>query len=55
VVGAHTEPAAAAAMVEEALSRALAEISALDSETRLAMRYEKFRKMGRAGIEFTEE
>jgi hypothetical protein len=29
-------------------------VSALDSETRLALRYEKFRRMGRAGIEFTE-
>src|SRR5687767_1854512 len=33
VGGAHTEPGAAAAMVEEALVRALAEVSALDSET----------------------
>lgn len=55
VGGAHTEPGAAAAMVEDALARALAEVSALDSETRLSMRYEKFRRMGRAGIEFTEE
>jgi len=54
VGGAHTDPAAAAAMVEEALARALAEISALDSATRLSMRYEKFRRMGRSGIEFTE-
>ena len=30
------------------------EVSALDSETRLALRYEKFRRMGRAGIEFTK-
>jgi len=52
--GAHTDPDAAAAMVDAALSRALAEVSALDSETRLALRYEKFRRMGRAGIEFTE-
>ena len=34
--GAHTDPAAAAALVDEALARALAEVSALDSETRLA-------------------
>jgi acetyl-CoA carboxylase carboxyl transferase subunit alpha len=52
--GAHTDPDAAAALVDAALSRALAEVSALDSETRLALRYEKFRRMGRAGIEFTE-
>jgi acetyl-CoA carboxylase carboxyl transferase subunit alpha len=52
--GAHTDPAAAATMVDHALSRALADITALDGETRLARRYEKFRNMGRAGIEFTE-
>jgi acetyl-CoA carboxylase carboxyl transferase subunit alpha len=52
--GAHTDPDAATALVDAALSRALAEVSALDSETRLALRYEKFRRMGRAGIEFTE-
>ena len=52
--GAHTDPAAAAKLVEQALARALGEVSALDSETRLSMRYDKFRRMGRAGIEFTE-
>ena len=52
--GAHTDPAAAAKLVEQALARALAEVSALDSDTRLSMRYDKFRRMGRAGIEFTE-
>ena len=52
--GAHTDPDAATALVDAALSRSLAEVSALDSETRLALRYEKFRRMGRAGIEFTE-
>jgi acetyl-CoA carboxylase carboxyl transferase subunit alpha len=53
--GAHTGPAAAAALVDEALARALAEVSALDAETRLARRYDKFRHMGRAGIDFVEE
>ena len=52
--GAHTDPAAAATMVDGALSRALAGVSSLDSETRLAKRYEKFRNMGTAGREFTE-
>jgi acetyl-CoA carboxylase carboxyl transferase subunit alpha len=52
--GAHTDPDAAAALVDAALSRALADVAALDSETRLALRYEKFRRMGRVGIEFTE-
>jgi acetyl-CoA carboxylase carboxyl transferase subunit alpha len=54
VGGAHTEPAAAATLVDAALTRALTDISALDSDTRLARRYEKFRRMGRAGIEFVE-
>src|SRR6266540_4436398 len=39
--GAHTDPAAAAQRVDEVLTRVLAEVSALDRERRLAMRYEK--------------
>src|SRR5688500_18097217 len=39
--GAHTDPAAAAALVDQALQRALAEVSALDSSARLQKRYEK--------------
>jgi acetyl-CoA carboxylase carboxyl transferase subunit alpha len=54
VGGAHADPTAAAALVDAALSRALGEVSAWDSETRLAKRYDKFRMMGRAGIDFTE-
>jgi acetyl-CoA carboxylase carboxyl transferase subunit alpha len=53
--GAHTDPAAAAQLVDGALRRVLAEVSALDSDTRLAMRYDKFRNMGRLGIEFIDE
>jgi acetyl-CoA carboxylase carboxyl transferase subunit alpha len=53
--GAHTDPAAAAAIVDEALGRALAEVGALDGETRLAKRYGKFRNMGRIGIDFVDE
>jgi acetyl-CoA carboxylase carboxyl transferase subunit alpha len=52
--GAHTDPAAAATLVDAALTRALSDVSALESEARLAQRYEKFRRMGRAGIEFAE-
>jgi acetyl-CoA carboxylase carboxyl transferase subunit alpha len=55
VGGAHTDPAAAARLVDEALRRALAEIAALDRETRLARRYDKFRNMGRLGVEFVDE
>jgi acetyl-CoA carboxylase carboxyl transferase subunit alpha len=50
VGGAHTDPAQASALLDIALSRALAEVSALDVETRLAQRYAKFRKMGSIGI-----
>jgi len=53
--GAHADPDAAAALLDEALGRALAEVSALDGETRLARRYEKFRNMGRPGVDFAEE
>ncbi len=55
VGGAHTDPAAAAALVMQALDETLATVSALDSETRLARRYDKFRNMGRAGIDFVDE
>ena len=50
VGGAHTDPKQAAALLDIALSRALADVSALDVETRLNQRYDKFRKMGSVGI-----
>jgi acetyl-CoA carboxylase carboxyl transferase subunit alpha len=53
--GAHTDAAAAAALVSAVLDRVLAEVSALDTQTRLALRYEKFRNMGRLGIDFVDE
>ena len=53
--GAHTDAAAAAALVSEALDRVLREVSALDTSTRLALRYEKFRNMGRLGVDFVDE
>jgi acetyl-CoA carboxylase carboxyl transferase subunit alpha len=53
--GAHTDPGAAAQLVDDVLALALGEVSAMTSELRLAKRYEKFRNMGRAGIEFLEE
>jgi acetyl-CoA carboxylase carboxyl transferase subunit alpha len=55
VGGAHTNPGAAAELVDGVLSRVLSEVSAIDSETRLARRYDKFRNMGRLGIDFVEE
>ncbi|MGE3521183.1 MAG: acetyl-CoA carboxylase carboxyltransferase subunit alpha [Vicinamibacterales bacterium] len=53
--GAHTNHEAAAAAVDEALTRVLAEVSALDPAARLEQRYDKFRQMGRLGSEFVEQ
>jgi acetyl-CoA carboxylase carboxyl transferase subunit alpha len=52
--GAHTDPAAAARLVDGVLTRVLSEVSALDSDARLALRYEKFRNMGRLGTDFID-
>jgi len=54
VGGAHTDPDAAARLLDEALARALAMSDALSSEARLEQRYQKFRQMGRRGIDFEE-
>jgi acetyl-CoA carboxylase carboxyl transferase subunit alpha len=53
--GAHTDPEAAARQVDLALQKALADAGALDSAVRLQQRYEKFRGIGRPGIEFVDE
>src|SRR5215212_4120265 len=50
--GAHTDPVTAAAKVDEALARSLAEVNVLSGEARLEARYDKFRSMGRLGIDF---
>jgi acetyl-CoA carboxylase carboxyl transferase subunit alpha len=55
VGGAHTNPEAAAATLDAVLTRVLAEVSALENEARLAKRYEKFRNMGRLGVDFVDE
>ncbi len=52
--GAHTDPAAAAKIVDQVLARTLDEVSNLTSEARLDARYQKFRNMGRVGIDFTD-
>ena len=54
VGGAHTDPAAAAQLVGEALDRVLKDVSDLSADRRLALRYEKFRNMGRIGIDFVD-
>jgi acetyl-CoA carboxylase carboxyl transferase subunit alpha len=53
--GAHTDPDAAARLLDGVLSRVLVEVTALDSDTRLGLRYDKFRHMGRLGVEFVDE
>jgi acetyl-CoA carboxylase carboxyl transferase subunit alpha len=52
--GAHTDPVAAAASVDQALTRNLADVTALAGDARLEARYNKFRSMGRLGIDFTD-
>jgi acetyl-CoA carboxylase carboxyl transferase subunit alpha len=53
--GAHTDPAAAAALLDPVLERTLAAVSALSSAERLERRYQKFRSMGQLGREFVDE
>jgi acetyl-CoA carboxylase carboxyl transferase subunit alpha len=53
--GAHNNPQAATALLDEALTRSLEGVKALDSRTRLENRYAKFRVMGRMGADFTEQ
>lgn len=48
--GAHTDPSAAARLLDTALTRALAELGAVPAAKRLDLRYEKFRAMGRVGL-----
>jgi acetyl-CoA carboxylase carboxyl transferase subunit alpha len=48
--GAHTNLELAASLLDTSLERALAEVSAMDSETRLESRYQKWRAMGSVGI-----
>ena len=48
--GAHTDLGAAAALLDGPLSAALAVVSAPDVETRLNLRYTKFRQMGSVGL-----
>jgi acetyl-CoA carboxylase carboxyl transferase subunit alpha len=52
--GAHNDPDRAGALVDQALEHALAALAAVSSEARLAMRYEKFRRMGREGQAFVD-
>jgi acetyl-CoA carboxylase carboxyl transferase subunit alpha len=53
--GAQTDTAAAAQLLDSVLDRVLREITSLDSAMRLELRYQKFRDIGRLGIEFMDE
>ena len=55
VGGAQTDPEAAARLIDAALGRVLREVIDLDNATRLQCRYDKFRQMGRLGIDFVDE
>jgi acetyl-CoA carboxylase carboxyl transferase subunit alpha len=52
--GAHNNPDAATALVDQALSAALLEVMALSVDARLTARYEKFRKMGEERMSFVD-
>jgi len=52
--GAHNDAAAAASALDVALARALAETVAVPADARLEQRYQKFRRLGRPGLEFVE-
>jgi acetyl-CoA carboxylase carboxyl transferase subunit alpha len=54
VGGAHNNPAAAAGLLDRAIHDALETVKAQTVEALLQSRYEKFRNMGRLGIDFTE-
>jgi len=53
--GAHTDPDRAAALVDEVLRRTLTELRTHDPATWFDRRYEKYRNMGRLGVDFTDE
>ena len=52
--GAHNNPDAATALVDQALSVSLADVSALSVAERLQTRYDKFRRMGEEGTAFVD-
>jgi acetyl-CoA carboxylase carboxyl transferase subunit alpha len=48
--GAHTNPELAATLLDAALERSLADVSAMEAEARLDARYRKWRAMGNVGL-----
>ena len=55
VGGAHNDHERATALVDQALSAALAEVAALGIQERLDLRHEKFRRMGEEGTAFVDK
>jgi len=55
VGGAHQDPARAAALLDAAVTAALAWASAMAPADRLEARYARFRSLGRAGVDFVDE
>jgi len=55
VGGAHADPDATFGLVDNVLDEVLRGVRALDPEVRLARRYDKFRNMGRLGVDFVDE
>ena len=53
--GAHNDHESAGALVDQALTHALAEVSRLSVAERLELRYEKFRRMGEEGTAFVDK
>jgi acetyl-CoA carboxylase carboxyl transferase subunit alpha len=52
--GAHNDPASAAGLLDRAISAALAAVKALSPDARTEARYQKFRQMGRLGVDFVD-
>jgi acetyl-CoA carboxylase carboxyl transferase subunit alpha len=52
--GAHQDPDEAARLLDGPLTDALAEVSTWSDDERMQRRYDKFRNMGRLGIEFVD-
>jgi acetyl-CoA carboxylase carboxyl transferase subunit alpha len=55
VGGAHTSLDEAASLLDGPLHRSLKAVSTPDIEARLARRYEKFREMGKMGVDFRDD
>jgi acetyl-CoA carboxylase carboxyl transferase subunit alpha len=54
VGGAHQDPGLAVQLVDEAIRRTLAEVSAMPVAARLDQRYGRLRQMGRLGVDFAD-